>query len=134
MIVVDTSAWLEFFGQSESPVDHTLARHLEGGEELAVTEVVVMEVLAGARSPHYLRELRSTLLAFPVLPLTGLAAYEAAAELYRACRTAGETIRGMTDCLVAVPAIEAGAPVLHADQDFEKLARHTPLQVVTLDE
>jgi predicted nucleic acid-binding protein len=49
------------------------------------------------------------------------------------CRAGGETVRKMTDCLVAVPAIEAGARVLHADADFDKLARHTPLEVVALD-
>jgi predicted nucleic acid-binding protein len=32
----------------------------------------------------------------------------------------------------AVPAIRAGAPVLHAEADFDKLARHSPLEVVSL--
>ena len=66
-------------------------------------------------------------------PLNGLDGFEQAAALYRACRWAGETIRSVTDCLVAVPAIEAGAPVLHSDRDFAALARHTPLQVVNLE-
>jgi len=37
--------------------------------------------------------------------------------------------RETPDCLVAVPAIEAGATVLAADRDFEILARHTPLRL-----
>jgi predicted nucleic acid-binding protein len=130
VIVVDTSAWVEFFRQTESEADRALGAWLEQGEEIAVTEIVVLEVLAGARSPQQLRELGSALRAFQVLPLRGLAGYEAAADLYRACLQAGEALRRMTDCLVAVPAIEAAAPVLHSDQDLEKLARHTPLHVV----
>jgi hypothetical protein len=43
-------------------------------------------------------------------------------------------VRGLADCLIAVPAINAGAPILHADRDFDAIARHTPLQVVALDE
>ena len=134
MIVVDTSAWVEFLRRTESLVDRTLTRWLDAGENLAVTETVVLEILAGARSHRHLEDLRATLLAFPVLPLRGLASYEAAAELFRACREAGETVRRLLDCLVAVPAIEAGAPVLHADGDFDKLARHTPLEVVAIGE
>lgn len=133
MIVADTSAWIELFRATGSAVDRTLSRRLETDEEVVVTEVVVMEVLAGARSPRRLEALRSGLLEFPVLPLHGLPDYEAAAELYRDCRRAGETIRELTDCLVAVPAIRAGASVLHADRDFEVLARHTPLRLEPLD-
>lgn len=97
-----------------------------------MTEVVVAEVLAGARDGRRAEELRSTLLGFTLLPLNGLDAFERAAGLYRACRAAGETLRSIADCLVAVPAIDAGAPVLHADRDFGKLARHTPLEVVVV--
>lgn len=133
MIVADTSAWIELFRATGSAADRTLTRRLETDEEVVVTEAVVMEVLAGARSPRQLEELRVRLLEFPVLPLHGLPDYEAAAELYRDCQRAGETIRELTDCLVAVPAIRAGASVLHADRDFEVLARHTPLRLEPLD-
>lgn len=133
MIVADTSAWIELLRGTGSPVDAALRGALEKGRAVAVTEVVVMEVLAGARSPREVRELRSLLLALRVLRLPGLDGYEKAAELYRRCRAQGETIRKVTDCLVAVPAIEAGAAVLHLDADFDVLARHTPLRVVAVD-
>ena len=133
MIVVDTSAWVELFRRSESAVHRTLRRLLEGEAELAVTELVVSEALAGARSEGHADRIRSTLLGFPVLPLRGLGAYEAAAQLYRACRAGGEPVRELADCLVAVPAIDAGAAILHADPDFDVLARHTRLEVAPLD-
>jgi predicted nucleic acid-binding protein len=64
-----------------------------------------------------------------MLPVGGLAGFEEAAAIYRACRTGGETVRSMLDCLVAVPAIRAGASILHRDRDFDVIARHTELQL-----
>lgn len=55
--------------------------------------------------------------------------FEAAASWYRRCRHGGDTIRRMVDCLIAAHAIRSGLPLLHADRDFEALARHTPLVV-----
>ena len=133
MIVADSSAWVELLRETGSRSHLTLRRLLAEGGPIAVTEVVVLELLAGARSSSERRRLRSILLAFPVLPLGGLAGYEAAADLYGTCRRAGETIRRLLDCLVAVPAIEAGASVLHADRDFDAIARHSPLLIEPLD-
>ena len=132
MIVVDTSAWIEHLRSTGSLVQHTLRRLLESGEEVAVTEVVVMEVQAGARSELELRRIRRTILGFPVLSLNGVESFEAAAALFQTCRRAGDTIRKLTDCLVAVPTIEADATLLQADRDFEILARHTPLRLEPL--
>ena len=55
--------------------------------------------------------------------------YEEAAVLYRTCRRRGETVRKLIDCLIAATAMRAAIPILHADNDFEVLARHTPLSI-----
>ena len=133
MIVADSSAWVELLRETGSRPHLTLRRLLAEGGPIAVTEVVVLELLAGARSSSERRRLRSILLAFPVLQLGGLAGYEAAADLYSACRRAGESIRRVLDCLIAVPTIEAGASLLHADRDFDAIARHSPLRIEPLD-
>ena len=134
MIVVDSSAWIEFARATGSRAHLTVRRLLRERADVATTEIVVMEVLAGARSRVEENALRRELAGFPVLPLSGLPAFESAVGLFRACRAAGEPIRHLTDCLVAVPAIEAGATVLTVDVDFERLARHTPLRLEPLDE
>ena len=128
MIVADTSAWIEFLRDTGHPIAVALEEALED-QEVAVTEVVVMELLAGARSPNHLRELRSRILALPMLKLNGLADYEEAALIYRTCRQSGETIRAMTDCLITVAALNAGASILHADSDFRAMERHTELHI-----
>jgi predicted nucleic acid-binding protein len=132
VIVVDSSAWIEFLRATGSAVDQALTELLLSGASLASTEIVWLELLAGARTEQEERTLRAGPLETPVLALGGLRGYEAAAELYRACRRAGETVRKLTDCLVAVPTIAAGAELLHADSDFEILARHSPLRLFPL--
>ena len=129
MIVADTSSWVEFLRGSPHPVAATLAALLERDADVAVTEVIVMELLAGARPGEALRELRSRLIAFPILPLEGLADFEEAAHIFRSCRASGETIRSLSDCLIAVPAIRAGAALLHADSDFDTISRHSALRL-----
>ncbi len=62
-----------------------------------------------------------------MLPTTP-ADYEAAAAMYRACRARGETVRRLIDCLIGAVAVAAEIEVLHADSDFETLARHTDLR------
>lgn len=122
MIVVDTSAWVELLRATGSRVDRTLTGMLERRAPLAITEVVVMELLAGVRSQRERRALRAQLLAMPVLALQGVADFERAADLYRAARSRGVTPRQLTDVLVALCALDAGASVLHSDRDFDHLA------------
>jgi predicted nucleic acid-binding protein len=131
VIVVDTSAWIEWLRATGSDAHLHLRMLLRRRAALAVTEIVVAEVLAGVPGGA-VEAMRAQLLRFRLLRLRGLADFEAAAGLYRACRDAGEPVRQLSDCLVAVPVIEAGARLLHADRDFDKLARHTPLQIVPL--
>lgn len=63
--------------------------------------------------------------------MSGPADYEAAAGLYRVCRRQGETVRKLTDCLIGAVAVRERVPVLHADSDFDVLARHASLAIHT---
>lgn len=132
MIVADSSAWIEFLRGTSNAAATTLRDLIDSDVELAVTEVIVMELLAGARGRQG-RELRSTLLSLSLLPLEGLADFEEAAVIFRSCREQGETIRSLSDCLIAVPTIRVGASLLHNDADFEAIARHTELRLHPLD-
>jgi predicted nucleic acid-binding protein len=129
VILADTSAWVEYLRATGSPAHLRLQELIAGEGELVTTEVVVMELLAGATTTERVTQLRRLLGRFDVLAIQGLADYEAAAELYRRCRARGETVRKLTDCLIAAVAVRSGATVLHRDHDFEVIARHTPLRV-----
>ena len=56
--------------------------------------------------------------------------YDEAARLYGRCRREGETVRRLIDSLIAAVAIGAGVPMLHRDDDFDALGRHTELDIV----
>jgi predicted nucleic acid-binding protein len=129
LILPDSSAWVEEFRSTGSQVDRTLERLLEANAEIAVTEPVIMELLAGARSKRELSATRRRMLAFPLLRVEDLVTYERASAVWRACRGAGEPVRNTLDCLIAAVAIREGATVLHADRDFDIIARHTPLRI-----
>lgn len=126
MILIDTSAWVEFLRDTGSRVCVAVDRLLD--DDLASCDVIAMEVLAGARDEHHLARLRALLARTVMLPVTA-ADYDEAAALYRRCRANGETVRKLLDCLIAAVAVRAQVPVLHADADFAVLARHTPLVV-----
>ena len=126
MILVDTSAWIEFLRDTGSGACTAVDRLLDS--DLAICDAVSMEVLAGARNEQHLFQLRGLLARATMLPTTP-ADYETAASMYRSCRTQGETVGKLTDCLIAAVAVRAGVEILHADSDFAALARHTEVRL-----
>jgi len=123
--VIDTSAWIEFLRDTGSPACVRVDQLL--GDDIATCDPIRMEVLAGARDERHLVDLRRLLARASVIP-TQPTDYEEAAALYRICRRNGETVRKLIDCLIASVTIRAGLSILHADADFEVLARHTDLR------
>ena len=127
MILLDTSAWIEYLRATGSEVNvRVRAALLDGG--IAVTDPVVMEVLAGARSEEDLRRLSALLGRCAAQPCVS-ADYRVAAEIRRACRVSGASVRNSLDCLIAAVAIRRGIPLLHADRDFETIANHSALEL-----
>ena len=122
MILVDSSAWVEYHRGTGSQVDLRLTELVATDGPVAVTEPVVMEVLAGARSDAREAELRRLLLRFRFLALEPAADFEAAARIYRRCRGVGVTPRGMVDCLIAAVAWRCGATLLVQDVDLVRVA------------
>jgi predicted nucleic acid-binding protein len=128
MILVDTSAWVEFDRASGSATDRAVTRLIEqGGRDLAVSEPVLIEVLAGATDDRRHGDLRRLLTSFVWIPADPVADFEGAAKLYRSCRRAGITPRGLIDCMIAAIAIRSGAELLSADRDFADIATVVPL-------
>ena len=128
MILADTSAWVEYDRATGSAVDQRLtalitAGAAAAGHAVAVTEPVMMEVLAGARSDQRESDLRRLLLRFHLLRFEAVTDFEGAARIYRRCRRAGVTPRGMVDCMIAAVALRTGATLLSQDVDMDRLAQ-----------
>jgi predicted nucleic acid-binding protein len=86
-----------------------VAELIAGDVDLAVTEPVIMEVLAGARNLQREPDLRRLLLRFPLLRFDTASDFDSAARIYRRCRAAGITPRGMVDCMIAAVTPRSGA-------------------------
>ncbi len=123
MILVDTSAWVEYDRATGSAVDTRLSRLIAGDGPVAVTEPVVMEVLAGARSDERESDLRRMLLRFELLRFDVAADFDGAVRVYRRCRAGGVTPRGMIDCMIAAVAWRHGATMLAHDSDIDRVAK-----------
>jgi predicted nucleic acid-binding protein len=128
VILADSSAWVEFDRATGSPV-HTRMVEAMTDAELAVTEAVLMEVTAGARSAPAAAELRRLLTSFEWIQGDVVADFEGAATIYRACRAKGITPRGLIDCMIANVAMRADVRLLSADRDFAQMATVVPLQL-----
>lgn len=108
-----------------SPVCERVDKLLES--RIATCDAVRMEVLAGARDDDHLQQLRRLLARATLLPTEPID-YDAAAALYRSCRSQGRTVRKLIDCLIAAVAIRANVPILHLDEDFTSMAAVTALR------
>jgi predicted nucleic acid-binding protein len=131
VILVDTSAWVEFDRATGSPVDVRLTDLIARTDEVAVTEPVIMEVLAGARSDDREGDLRRLLQRFDLLRFDPVVDFDAAARIYRRCRQVGVTPRGMVDCMIASVAHRRRVTVLANDVDFTRLARVVDIELDT---
>lgn len=123
MILADTSAWIEYDRATGSAVDARISELIRGGGALAVTEPVMMEVLAGARDDRREADLRRLLLRFAWLPFDAAADFDGAVRIYRRCRSVGVTPRGLVDCMIASVAWRAGASLLAHDVDLSRIAQ-----------
>lgn len=131
MILVDTSAWVEYDRATNSPIDRHLTACIAGNEPIGVTEPVIMEVAAGARSDEREADLRRLLLRFELLRFDAAIDFDAAVRIYRACRKVGVTPRGMIDCMIASVAHRYGASLLALDADLSRVAEVVGVELAT---
>ena len=122
MILVDTSAWVEFDRATGSFVDTRLTELIATTDDVAVSEPVIMEVLARARDDRRSRDLRRLMDRFSLMRFDAAVDFDGAAQIYLTCRRFGVTPRGMVDCMIAAVALRHGASLLAADSDLDRVA------------
>jgi len=122
VILADTSAWVEYDRATGSTADLRLRDLIAADGPVAVTEPVIMEVLAGACTDAREADLRRLLLRFHLCQVDSAADFEGAARIYRRCRQAGITPRGLVDCLIAAVARRHEATLLTCDIDLDRVA------------
>ena len=133
MILVDTSVWVEYLRDRDraSAAADWLDRAILRGETPCVCGVVLTEVLQGVRGQAEHRKVTRTLDRLPYIP-TPREAYILAADIYRAARVRGRTIRNTVDCIIAACAIVNDVPLAQRDRDFHIIADLSDLRLVDL--
>ena len=129
MVLVDTTVWIDFFGDSSTPQVARLQELIESDEDLCLCGVILAETLQGIRSEAEYRRTRDHLDSLILFPMHR-ATFVRAAELYRALRKKGVTVRKPVDCMIASVAIEYNLSLLHNDRDFNHIAEHSELKIL----
>jgi predicted nucleic acid-binding protein len=127
--LADTSVWVwtrTIGGQLRSDFDEDL---IEG--QVATCDMVRLELLYSTRNATEFAALRSELDALPNCPI-GIEQWQRALEVYQQlARQGGLHHRAVRhpDLLIAAAAEAAGIPVLHYDEDYDRIAAITGQEV-----
>jgi predicted nucleic acid-binding protein len=128
-VTVDSSVWIGHLRNVLSRPVQTL-RSLFGQRPLLVGDIVLLEVLRGARDERHAARLTRDLQNFTVVPMLGESLAIQAARNYRLLRGLGITVRASADLIIGPYCIEHGHELLHDDRDFEPMRLHLGLQVI----
>ncbi len=129
MILIDTSAWIEYFRATRSPAAVEVRRLLSiEAHRVVMCEPVAMEILSGAVDDDTHTKLEQLVNGLPTLKVDDAVDFRSAAAIYRAARRTGQTIRSVNDCLIAALSIRHGASIIHRDADFDVIAAITTLR------
>jgi len=129
MVLVDTTVWIDFFGDRPRPHVAVLQELIENSEDVCLCGIILTEVLQGIRHDSEYRKTKEYFDALLFLPMSW-ATYVRAADIYRSLRKKGITIRKPVDCMIAAVAIECEVPLLHNDRDFDRIAKHSKLKIM----
>lgn len=128
MILVDTSVWIAHLRGHRTPA----AARLEAAasrEPLLIGDLILLEVLQGARDDAHAARIERGLRRYALVPLLDGDLAPRAARNYRTLRELGITIRKTADVIIGTFCIEHRVSLLHDDRDFAPMEEHLGLMV-----
>lgn len=128
MILVDTSAWIDYLRGTDTGVARELQSLIEDGVDLVTTEPILMELLAGADTPERADALETLTNGLPLVRLDPRLDFRQAAAIHLAVRRTGKTVRSLVNCLIAAIALRHEVYLLHKDGDYAAIAACLPLR------
>jgi len=129
MVIIDTSVWIDFFNGSCNEETIKLEGLKQKKVDIFTTGLIITEILCGVKDNEILEELKEKLLKLPFVNPCYPETYINSALIYRKGRKKRITIRKTIDFLIAQLAIENGLYLLHKDNDFNKIATFTKLNI-----
>lgn len=129
MIVVDSSVWIAHFRNVDSlPVQKL--RTLENVGDILLGDLILLEILQGARDERSADRLQGALRQFPMAAMLGGDLASLAARHYRTLRGKGITVRKTIDLIIATFCIAHKHDLLHDDRDFVPFVHHLDLRAL----
>jgi predicted nucleic acid-binding protein len=129
VILVDSSVWIAHLRGRDSPVTAKL-RAAVAREPILIGDLILLEILQGARDEVYAARIKRDLRRFAIVSLLNDALAVHAAHNYRKLRNLGITVRKTADIIIGTYCIERGHALLHDDHDFAPMERHLGLKTV----
>lgn len=129
MVIVDTTVWIDYLRGAQNPESQWLNSEM-GNQRLALTDIILCEVLQGVADDNSFNDVKRDLLQFEIFATVGVEFALAAAQNFRALRQRGHTVRRTVDCLIATFCIVEGHSLLHKDRDFDPFERFLGLIVL----
>lgn len=130
-IVVDTSVWSLVLRRGQVDENHFYVRAFrEAAEqgEVFLLGPVLQELLDGVKQASHFEKLLRILEPFPIIS-PERKTYIEASRLRNLCRSKGIQASPV-DFFIAASCIENQHSLLTTDQDFERIARHSKLELV----
>lgn len=124
-ILVDTSAWIEFFRKKEPY--YSVVLELLDNDMVCCMGIVLAELLQGAKSEKELNTIKEFLHVFDFLP-ESVKSWEKAGELSYALKQKGKAI-GLSDCYIAVLTRSSNVRLLTLDKHFDVLKKEIELKL-----
>ena len=123
---MDSSVWIDFFSGKPGPGGRELRRLINGAEPLALTGIIVTEVLQGLRRD--VERIERLLRLWDLLEPEPFQTYFRAAALVRLARSRGVTL-STVDALIATLALEHRVVLFTLDHDFRRIGNLTGLKL-----
>jgi predicted nucleic acid-binding protein len=128
VILVDSSVWIAQLRGRDTAGTRKL-EELAAREPLLVGDLILLEVLQGARDETAAGRIERALREYAVVPLLSSDLAVQAAKNYRKLRSLGITIRKTADLIIGTFCIEHRHTLLHDDRDFDPMREHLGLEV-----
>ncbi len=128
MILVDSSVWIAQLRGLRSAATAKLEAAV-AREPVLVGDLMLLEVLQGARDEAHAGEIERWLHRFEIVSLLDAHLAPRAARNYRRLRAMGITVRKTADVIIGTFCIESRCALLHDDRDFAPMETHLGLVV-----
>jgi predicted nucleic acid-binding protein len=104
----------------------------EEDDLILIGDLILLELLQGARDDTHAARIERDLRCFTIISMLNENLATEAARYYRRLRALGATVRKTADMIIGTFRMVGGHSLLHDDRDFEPMALHLGLRVLSV--